>query len=119
MSGRRAAIKDPAADGERAARLDNAIAAEHYAIQDAAAELGQVHRCGPLATIEIPDGEGFDHAGEKHFGFWTVPGYGNGSDFFRRLATAIVETLNEKRGTNLRFNVNDSGTQAIIHGAAS
>lgn len=98
------------------AKRGDAANAEYDALVRAAAELGTVHSVSPLMTIEIPAGEGFALEGERHFGFWAVPGYGGGSGTFCRNLREIVGELNRDRGTALLDNINDTGTQAIIHG---
>ncbi len=90
--------------------------AEYDAIVQVATELGRVHRVSPLTTIEIPAGEGFALEGERHFGFWAVLGYGEASGTFCRNIREVVGALNRDRRTALFDNINDTGTQAIIHG---
>lgn len=92
--------------------------AEYESLARAAAQIGKIDKAGPLAHIEIPTGEGFEHEGELLFGFWAVSGHFTDDSFerFRRTAWLIVEQLNEDRGTRLLVNVNADGTQAIVHG---
>ena len=92
--------------------------AEFEALAIAAAQLGRIDKVSPLAQIEIPAGEGFEHEGETLFGFWAVSGNWTDASFerFRRTARLIVDLINEDRGTELLVNVNGAGTQAIVHG---
>lgn len=93
--------------------------AEYEAIVRASAQLTRAgHKCGPLAHIRIPEGEGFRREGELLFGFWCVSGCYTDAGFerFRRTASTIVARLNEDRGLGLVFNTNVQGTQAILHG---
>ncbi len=106
------------------AKAGDADNTEYDAIVRAASELGRLHRVSPLMTIDIPTGEGFDREGERRFGFWAVPGYTvtGGSSHFRTAAVSVCESINRKMGwsatpgTGLMVNINDTGTQAIIHG---
>ncbi len=104
--------------------------AEYEALVRAARELSRVHKVGallfrggdpnvgPLGWITIPEDEGFDRAGERHFGFWAAPGdYSDGGfERFERTAHLIVDNLNGNRGTALLVNINLDHTQAIVHG---
>ena len=93
--------------------------AEYEALVTAAAVLSLVHTVGPLSMITIPEGEDFSRPGETVFGFWAVVDHGNGAaERFRKAAHAIVDDLNKTRGTELLVNLNDTGTQAVVHGIA-
>ena len=95
----------------------DAVNAEHAALQRAATELGRLHKVGPLTMITIPVGEGFELAGQRVLGFWAVPDFVNGSSGpFCRAIRSIVGSLNRNRGTALIDNINDTGTQALVHG---
>lgn len=91
---------------------------EYQALVRAAAQISRIDNVGSLSEIRIPPDEGFSHEGETRFGFWVASrGWSDASfERFRRTANAIVERLNEDRGTLLLVNVNDRGTQAIVHG---
>lgn len=95
--------------------------AEYEALACAAAEIGRIDSAGPLTEITIPPLEGFDHEGQTRLGFWAMSAAWSDNSFerFRLTAEAIVGTLNRDHGTRIVVNINDAGTQAIVHGAGN